>query len=236
MGHGMGVFIGFATVFEWPSVQRDAASVATAWSNLGGDAAAAAGRVSFLLGLKGPCFSVNTACSSSLVALDSACQALRLSKCASAMVAGVNLQLHPSGWAGFCAMHALSDDGQCKTFDASADGYGRGEACGAVQLEQRRKEDGAADSMTMLAALQGTAVNQDGKSASFMAPNGPSQEAVIRSAMLEAGVMAGSCGVSYVEAHGTGTALGDPMELGALRRVLSASTSDCCLVVTFNAG
>ena len=111
-------------------------------------------------------------------------------------------------------MHALSPDGQCKTFDASADGYGCSEACGALVLTLRTEQEREA-----LAIVRGTAVNQDGRSAAFSAPNGPSQEAVIRAALLDGGVRADQVG--YVETHGTGTRLGDPMELGALRAVFA---------------
>ena len=162
-------------------------------------------------------------------------QALRLGKCDGALVAGVNLQLHAGGWAGFCAMGALSKDGKCKTFDAAADGYGRSEAVGAVVL--KRLSLAQADSGCILGIVRGTAVNQDGKSASFMAPNGPSQQAVIRAALRDGGVEAHE--VAYVETHGTGTALGDPMEVGALQQVCigqgyrvgsngHTNLSDCC--------
>ena len=140
----------------------------------GSDGGAAAGRVSYLLGLKGPCFSVNTACSSSLVALDAAYQNLQLHTCNRCVVAGVCLHMHATSFGAFCALHALSPDGQCKTFDGKADGYGRSEAVGAVNL--------ARTSGSML-KLCGTSVNQDGRSASFMGPNGLSQQAVVRAAM-----------------------------------------------------
>ena len=117
--------------------------------------------------------------------------------------------MHATSFGAFCALHALSPDGQCKTFDGKADGYGRSEAVGAVNL--------ARTSGSML-KLCGTSVNQDGRSASFMAPNGLSQQAVVRAAMQ----------VQYrpycVEVHGTGTALGDPIEVGALHRVLGSTT------------
>ena len=106
-------------------------------------------------------------------------------------------------------VQALSKDGQCKTFDASADGFGRSEAVGAITLQ--RLADAEASGAPILGVVRGTAVNQDGRSASFMAPNGPSQEAVIKAALRDGGVEPHE--VSYVETHGTGTGLGDPMEV-----------------------
>ena len=85
--------------------------------------------------LQGPCLSVNTACSSSLVALDSAVAALLGGCCAGALVGGVCLQLHPAGWAAMCALRALAPDGQCKTFDGLANGYGRSDPI--LQNQQR---------------------------------------------------------------------------------------------------
>ncbi|MEC7098476.1 MAG: polyketide synthase, partial [Candidatus Thermoplasmatota archaeon] len=188
MGSDVGVFVGIARS-DWENVQKDLSSRATSFSNLGMDPGAGAGRVSYLLGLKGPCFAVNTACSSSLVALDAACLNVTLGSCGFAVAAGTNLQLHAGNWAGFCAMRALSADGQCKTFDESADGYGRGEACGAMVIRSSKRDGDLKETAReqALAWLTGTAVNQDGKSASFMAPNGPSQEALLREAMAEAG-------------------------------------------------
>ena len=129
----VGVYIGFTSVNEWNAVlaaKPDTIRVGAFY--LGADSAAAAGRLSYVLGLKGPSLVVNTACSSSLVATDAAVQHLRSQRCPSALIAGVNLQLHVGGLVALCAAHAVAADGQCKTFDASADGYGRGEACGGL--------------------------------------------------------------------------------------------------------
>jgi acyl transferase domain-containing protein len=109
----------------------------------------------------------------------------------------------------------LSPDGRCKTFDARADGYVRGEGCGMVVL--KRLADAQADGDPILALIPGSAVNHDGRSSGLTAPNGPAQEAVMREALAMAGLAPAQ--VSYVEAHGTGTALGDPIEMGALGAV-----------------
>ena len=107
----------------WGSVQQG--SPVTVYSAHGSGSSAAAGRVSYLFGLKGPCFSVNTACSSSLVALDAGLANLRLHRCECALVGAVQLQLEPGSWVAMGALNALAPDGQCKTFDSRADGYGR---------------------------------------------------------------------------------------------------------------
>eukprot|EP00658_Telonema_sp_P-2_P069754 TRINITY_DN5912_c0_g1_i3.p1 TRINITY_DN5912_c0_g1~~TRINITY_DN5912_c0_g1_i3.p1 ORF type:complete len:1078 (-),score=146.22 TRINITY_DN5912_c0_g1_i3:206-3331(-) len=206
---GVGVFLGICNVTDWIHVQRDSQTRIGTYTGHGVDGGAAAGRVSYLFGLQGPCFSVNTACSSSLVALDAARLNLEVHACESALVAGVCVHLHPSSFQVFCALHALAPDGRCKTFDARADGYARSEACGAVLIEK------STSSTTGAVEVSGTAVNQDGRSASFMAPNGPSQEVVIKAAMRVAQLNQ----LDVSEAHGTGTALGDPIEVGSLRRV-----------------
>jgi acyl transferase domain-containing protein/SAM-dependent methyltransferase/acyl carrier protein len=180
---------------------------------------AAAGRVSYALGLSGPAMVVDTACSSSLVAVHLACRSLWDHECGEAIAAGVNLILTPGSMVAACQAHMLSADGRCKTFDADADGYGRGEGCGVVVL--KRLSDALAAGDRVLALIRGSAVNQDGRSGGFTVPNGPSQQAVIRDALERAGVRPEEVG--YVEAHGTGTALGDPIEAGALGAVFGES-------------
>ncbi|MDM0053046.1 type I polyketide synthase [Variovorax sp. J22R115] len=180
---------------------------------------AAAGRVSYALRLKGPSLTVDTACSSSLVAVDLACRSLRERESDTALAGGVNLILAPTGTIAACQARMLSPDGRCKTFDAAADGYGRGEGAGVVVL--KRLSDAVAAGDRIWALILGSAVNQDGRSSGFTVPSGPAQQAVIRAALARAGVQPGDIG--YVEAHGTGTALGDPIEAGALGAVFADS-------------
>src|SRR5690606_38406663 len=174
-----------------------------------------AGRLSYFLGAHGPSIAVDTACSSSLVALHLAVQSLRAGECDLALAGGINLILSPEMNINFSKGRYMAHDGRCKTFDAAADGYVRGEGCGAIVL-RRLRDCGPAD--RILAVVRGSAVNQDGRSGGLTAPNGPAQEAVIRDALACAGVAPAE--IAYVETHGTGTPLGDPIEVQALGAVL----------------
>ncbi|SNS94840.1 MULTISPECIES: type I polyketide synthase [unclassified Azospirillum] len=175
----------------------------------------AAGRLSYVLGLQGPSLSLDTACSSSLVAAHLACQSLRAGECDMALAGGVNLILSPDLTIYLCGLRALAPDGRSKTFDASADGYGRGEGAGFVVL--KRLDDALAAGDRVLAVIRGSAVNHDGASSGLTVPNGEAQQTVIRAALAQARVQPSS--VTYVETHGTGTSLGDPIEVAALGAV-----------------
>ena len=175
----------------------------------------AAGRISYLLGVHGPSLSVDTACSSSLVAIHLAVQSLRNDECELALAGGVQINLAPETYVLISKLRALAPDGRCKTFDAAADGFGRGEGCGMVVL--KRLSRALAEGNPILALIRGTAINHDGPSSGLTVPNKLAQERLIRQALQNARVEATA--VSYVEAHGTGTVLGDPLELRALDAV-----------------
>src|SRR5215475_6323021 len=142
---------------------------------------ATAGRLSYTLGLQGPSMAIDTACSSSLVAIHLACQGLRHSECRQALAGGVNLMLSPEATVALCQASMLSSDGRCKTFDAAADGYVRGEGCGIVVL--KRLSHAVADGDHVLALIRGSAVNQDGPSSGFTVPSGSAQQALLRQAL-----------------------------------------------------
>ena len=176
----------------------------------------AAGRLSYILGLQGPSMAVATACSSSLVSIHLACKALRAGECALALAGGVSLMLSPNSSVAMCQMQAVASDGRSKTFDAAADGYGRGEGCGVVVL--KRLSDALAAGDRIMAVIRGSAVNHDGPSGGLTVPSGPAQERLILTALADAG--AAPTEISYIEAHGTGTSLGDPIEIRAIASTL----------------
>ncbi|MEM8604516.1 MAG: beta-ketoacyl synthase N-terminal-like domain-containing protein [Cyanobacteria bacterium P01_H01_bin.121] len=193
----------------------DRAHVQTAHAGTGNSYSTAAGRLSYVLGLKGPSLAVDTACSSSLVAIHLACQSLRQQECELAIAAGVNLVLIPGTSVIFSQAGMLAPDGRCKTFDAAANGYVRSEGCGVIILKPLSAAQRDGD--CILAVVRGSAVNHDGPSGGLTVPNGPAQTAVIQAALRNSKVKPEQ--VSYIEAHGTGTPLGDPIEIKALSRV-----------------
>ena len=213
-----GVFVG-ACAGEYGYLATADLSQVDAWSGTGAALSIIANRVSYFLDLRGPSVTVDTACSSSLVAVHLACQSLRNGESNLAIAAGVNLLLSPVITRSFDQAAAMSPTGQCHAFDAGADGFVRGEGCGAVVL--KRLTDALVDGDPVLAVVRGSAVNQDGRSNGLMAPNPAAQMAVLRAACANAGVEPRQ--VDYVEANATGTLLGDPIEARALGTVLGGA-------------
>lgn len=214
----------YAAVYQrdyarWAHAHADAID---AYTSSGTHHSLAANRLSFLFDLRGPSLTVDTACSSSLVALHLACRGLLGGECQRAVVAASNLILAPEESVSLSRWGMLAADGRCKTFDSRADGFVRGEGCAALIL--KRLSDARADGDEVLALILGTAVNQDGRSNGLTAPNLLAQQAVVREALAAARV--DPARVGYVEAHGTGTALGDPIEVEALRAVVGAPRAD----------
>ena len=212
-----GVFVGLM----WSEMPALAGSAYTsnAYAFLGGTYWSLVGRISFVFGLSGMCASIDTACSSSLVAAHAARRAVQNDEVAGsgAFVTGVNLMLYVGTSASICALSALSADGRCKTYDASGDGYGRGE--GATTLHLNAAAGGTVvDSRGVIARMAGSHVNEDGRSSSLTAPHGPSQKLLIDAALADARRCDAGADrvVCFVAVHGTGTALGDPIEVSAL--------------------
>jgi phthiocerol/phenolphthiocerol synthesis type-I polyketide synthase C len=227
-GRQVGVFVGISNMdYARRHVNSGDARRVGPYALTGSALSAAAGRISYCFGFQGPSLIVDTACSSSLAALHLAARSLRSHECETALAAGVNLILDPEVHIGFSKMGAMAPDGRCKAFDASADGYGRGEGCVVVVL--KRVSDALGQGDPILAILRGSAINQDGASNGFTAPNGIAQQAVIREALADAAVEPSSIG--YVETHGTGTPLGDSQEIGALAEVYQGGRNGARLPV-----
>jgi myxalamid-type polyketide synthase MxaB len=219
IGSATGVFVG-VTINDY-SLRLMRAGKLDAYFGSGNTLNAVAGRLAYTLGLQGPCMAVDTACSSSLVSVHLACQSLRNGECAQALAGGVNVILAPENTITLSKARMMAIDGRCKTFDANADGFVRGEGCGVLVL--KRLSDAIAAGDPILALIKGSAVNQDGPSSGFTVPNKAAQQRLIEQALALAKVKPTE--VNYVEAHGTGTALGDPIEVKALAAVLGEGRS-----------
>ncbi|HMQ34042.1 MAG TPA: polyketide synthase, partial [Chloroflexaceae bacterium] len=220
-GSASGIFVGVCTGdYGW--MQFADPTAIDAYTGTGTSLSLLAGRLSYLLDWHGPSITLDTACSSSLVAVHLACQSLRNKECQLALAGGVNLILAPFTTICTSQMRMMASDGRCKTFDARADGFVRGEGCGVIVL--KRLSDALKEGDAILALIRGSAVNQDGRTVSLTAPSGRSQQAVVRQALQNACVSPEQIG--YVEAHGTGTPLGDPIEFEALASVVGASGLD----------
>jgi acyl transferase domain-containing protein/acyl carrier protein len=226
-GTQTGVFIGIGNYDYGIVVSKDLDRI-NAYDGTGNTLGIAANRLSYLLNLRGPSLAIETSCSSSLVAIHLACRSLQNAESDLCLVGAVSLMLSPQQTIIYSQARMMALDGRCKTFDASADGYVRGEGCGIVVL--KRISDAIRDGDRIQGVIRGSAINQDGLSNGLTAPNGPSQQAVIRQALENAGVEPAQ--ISYVEAHGTGTSLGDPIEVRSLKAVLAEgrSTDQPCLI------
>ncbi|BBY21628.1 hypothetical protein MSTO_18330 [Mycobacterium stomatepiae] len=227
-GTQTGVFVG-VTAYDYMlkmsgSVRPDELD---AYLLTGNSANFAAGRTAYLLGARGPAVVLDTACSSSLVTIHLACQSLRWRESDTALVGGTNLLLSPVASIACSRWGMLSPDGQCKTFDAGANGYVRSEGAGVVVL--KRLSDAQQDGNRILAVIRGSAVNQDGASSGVTVPNGPAQQALLRQALKVARLTPAD--IDYIEAHGTGTPLGDPIELDSLSTVFGEREGRAPLVL-----
>lgn len=222
-GSNVGVFIGIAAD-DYTLAHRNSNNLDNidAYSLMGTTASTASGRIAYFYGFEGPTISIDTACSSSLVALHLASQSLRQGEADMMLVGSANLMIAPSIHVCFSKLRAISPEGKCKTFDANADGYVRGEGCGFVVL--KRLSDALRDNNPVLAVIKGSAVNQDGRSSGLAAPNGAAQEEVIKKALKNAALDIAD--IDYIEAHGTGTVLGDPIEVDAIGKLLRRGSAE----------
>lgn len=216
---GSGVYVGIQQM-EYGGLAAPHLHAIGPFSATGGSFSVAAGRLSFMFGLKGPAVSIDTACSSAMVAMSTASAHIRTedSLSTTSLVGTVNLMLSEATTAAAHAAGMLTLTGRCKTLDAAADGYVRAESC-LVAIMKIIESDNSLRSYHHHASLvHAVAVNQDGRSSSLTAPNGPAQQAVIRAALLESCVPPAD--MERLHLHGTGTALGDPIEIGAAISVL----------------
>lgn len=210
-GADVGVFLGIMNA-DFASKNTGSTSV---YAATGGAISIASGRLSFALGMQGPCASYDTACSSGLIAVHAGSSALALGECPSALTCAVSLMLSPMTHLLYARAGMLSKDGRCKTFDARANGYARGEGVGVASLKP------APEGTSAPLLLGGAMVRSDGKSASLTAPNGTAQAKLLKATAAAASLTS----VGLIEAHGTGTPLGDPTEMNALARAHKGSSA-----------
>ncbi|TRD17803.1 type I polyketide synthase [Palleronia caenipelagi] len=220
-GTQVGVFVGITgqDYRDWQGEDKDAV-----WAT-GNGHCFAAGRVSYTLGLTGQAVAVDTACSSSLVAVHQAMQSIRRGECDMALAGGVNLVLSPRSTKLVQETRSLSPDGLCKAFDASANGFTRGEGAGVILLKPL--DAALRDNDRIHAVIAGSTLNQDGRSSGFTAPNVLSQISLLQSALADAGLTAAD--LAMIEAHGTGTSLGDPVEMEAIVEAVARRNNGRCL-------
>jgi acyl transferase domain-containing protein/acyl carrier protein len=220
-GSNTSVFIGHMVGDYYALETRNTAGI-DSYVSTGNLDSILANRLSYVLNLQGPSLAVDTACSSSLVALYLACQSLRQDECRLALAGGINLMLTPEMHVMGAKSLLLSPEGRCKTFDRKADGFVRGEGCGLLVL--KRLADALAVNDRVLAVIRGIAINQDGRTNGISAPNGLSQQRVIRRALQNA--LLEPSRVTFVETHGTGTVVGDIIEVEALAQVYGSPSAD----------
>jgi acyl transferase domain-containing protein/NADPH:quinone reductase-like Zn-dependent oxidoreductase/SAM-dependent methyltransferase/acyl carrier protein len=221
-GTDLGVFVGISHN-DYQAIQG------TPWEQFGvsqhsptGSAhSIAANRISYCFNLRGPSVAMDTACSSALTAVHAACEHIRAGRGDTALAGGVTVMITPGGFIGFSQASMLSPEGRCKAFDASADGFVRGEGAGVVLL--KRLSRALADGDPIHGVIIGTALNQDGHTNGISLPSAEAQAQLVRDACADAEIDPSEIG--FVEAHGTGTAVGDPIEAHALSQALCQDRS-----------
>ncbi|MES2596745.1 MAG: SDR family NAD(P)-dependent oxidoreductase [Verrucomicrobiota bacterium] len=216
-GTDVGVFVGISHN-DYQGLQHTSTDRAGISSHTptGSAHSIAANRISYCLNLTGPSIAMDTACSSALTAVHVACEHIMAGHCKTALAGGVTVMITPDGFIGFSQAGMLSPEGKCKVFDASANGFVRGEGAGVVLL--KKLSEAIADGDPIHAVVIGSAVNSDGHTNGISLPSPEAQAKLVRDACALAGVAPSEIG--YVEAHGTGTAVGDPIEAHALAEAL----------------
>lgn len=217
----VGVFIGIRSSEYHNLCCREDKNNTNIYTATGSQLSAASGRLSYFFGFNGPSLSIDTACSSSMTALHYACESIKNNDSESAIVGGVNVMLSPESSVATSQGYMLSPSGLCKTFSETADGYVRSEGCVVLFLKSLEKAQNEGDQI--LAVVKSTGVNQDGASGGLTVPYGLAQMKLLKRTLNKAQLLPKE--IDYVEAHGTGTALGDPIEVLALNKIIGLSHS-----------
>lgn len=215
-GDRVGVFLG-ASFVEY--LDNTSANPPTAYTSTGTIRAFLSGKISYYFGWTGPSEILDTACSSSLVAINRACKAIQNEECRMALTGGVNLITGIHNYLDLAKAGFLSPSGQCKPFDASADGYCRSEGAGLVVL--KRLSDALTDGDQIFGVITGASTNQGGLSPALTVPHSAAQVQLYQDILHQAGMKPEQ--VSYCETHGTGTQAGDPLEIASVREVFGGS-------------
>ncbi|HEX9984336.1 MAG TPA: SDR family NAD(P)-dependent oxidoreductase [Thermoanaerobaculia bacterium] len=215
-GTKTGLFVGAGTT-DYAGLLSSRGVALDGYTASGNSHAVTANRISFLLNLRGPSAPIDTACSSSLVALHRAIESIHTGSSDMAIVGGVQVMLSPAAYISFSMAGMLSPDGKCKTFDKSANGYVRGEGCGAIFIKTLAAAE--ADGDHVYAVIRATAENHGGRVTTMTAPNSVAQTELLIEAYEKAHIDPSTVG--YIECHGTGTGLGDPIEIQALSKAFS---------------
>ncbi|KAK2014997.1 putative polyketide synthase [Colletotrichum eremochloae] len=220
----VGCYIGLRGNDYYDNVACHAPNAFAATGNL---QAFVAGKISHQFDWTGPAMTIDTACSSSLVAVHQACRAILSGDCNAALAGGAHIMTSPVWFQNLAGASFLSPTGQCKPFDAAADGYCRGDGVGALFL--KRHSQAMADGDQILGVIPATAVQQNLNCTPIFVPNAPSLSDLFSSVTSRAGIAPSQ--ISVVEAHGTGTAVGDPAEYSGIRQVLAGPNRSGPLVL-----
>jgi acyl transferase domain-containing protein/NAD(P)-dependent dehydrogenase (short-subunit alcohol dehydrogenase family)/acyl carrier protein len=213
IGSDTGVFIGIDNVdYQINQVHSPDLKLISGYCYTGTGPTGASGRISYTMGLRGPCMTIDTACSSALTCTHVAIQALRNNDCKIAVVGAASIISEPAQSLNFCRLGALSPEARCKSFDDAANGYIRSE--GVCVMIIKKLEDAQKDGDNILAIIKGSAVNQDGKSKRLTAPSTAAQGLMHNAALKNAQLQ--PTDIDYIEAHGTGTKVGDPVEVNGI--------------------